>query len=59
MRCANVPFSSKSAARSAHVRAGFRIRPYRCQSCHQWHVAGSDKDDKTCREYGKVSRRGR
>lgn len=38
-----VRFSSARAARVAHGKAGYRIRAYPCEQCHDYHVCASEK----------------
>lgn len=41
--CAKHAYASVKAARRAHRKASYRIRVYRCDACHAWHVTNQDK----------------
>jgi hypothetical protein len=37
------PYRSKRDAKAAHLKAGFRIRIYKCEFCRLLHVTNQDK----------------
>ena len=41
--CRKRRYDPRDAATKAHRRAGWRVRPYRCDRCHGWHVTNGDK----------------
>lgn len=41
--CDKRSFRSESAAKLAHKSAHWRIRVYRCQQCHLFHVTNQEK----------------
>jgi hypothetical protein len=43
--CFKRAYESAHAARAAHSKAGFRIRPYLCRDCGRWHVTNQEKGD--------------
>lgn len=41
--CGKRGYPSQSQARAANRKAGWRVRPYRCDVCHAWHVTNHEK----------------
>ena len=41
--CGKKRFESERQAKQAHANASYRIRAYRCEDCHGWHVTNSEK----------------
>jgi hypothetical protein len=37
-------YRSQRAAKLAHTKAHFRVRPYRCDECGLWHAANHEKE---------------
>lgn len=52
--CIKKRFESERQAKQAHANASYRIRAYRCEDCHGWHVTASEK-----RASGSVKHYGR
>lgn len=52
-------WNSASAARRAHAKASFRVRPYECDECRRWHVTNSDKTGHERPMARRKKRRGR
>lgn len=43
MKCTKKTYESAHAARTAHSKAGWRVRAYFCQRCRAWHATNADK----------------